>query len=88
MVLLPTIFRDISLYVTVSEVGIKVPKYEMHLVNHQLHIGAVEKERNKLSGCLCNILEESTVGGRRKRRWGEEREEINPEESPTGQTRE
>lgn len=45
-VLLSTVFRDISLYVTFSEVGIKVPKYEMHLVNHQLHRGAVEKERD------------------------------------------
>lgn len=49
-VLLPTIFRDISLYLTFSEAGIKVPKYEMRLVSHQPHIGAVEKERNKVSG--------------------------------------
>lgn len=35
-----TIFRDTSLYVTFLEVGVKVPKCEMHLVSHPPHIGA------------------------------------------------
>lgn len=47
---------------TFLEVDIKVPKYEMHLVSHQPHTGAGKKERKKLSGFICNIVEESKFG--------------------------
>lgn len=56
---LSTVFsRNISSCVTFLEVAIKVPRYEMRLVSHQPHTGAVEKERGKLSEWLQN-----SVGG-------------------------